>query len=208
LPDAPTWITPDVRAGPKAPALIVGGLAFVVGGYAPDVYALDPATGTVLWNTGLAGSAPPSFGDDQVYFGDVGATVSAVGNGPPPPPPKLTASTIHLTPALPGKPLTASIVVRSGGMPVKGRVNCAGKLAGKALRGDAEIEHRGLESGLYVDPSCRRARQARSGVDHRYPRRVEGEPRVLEGSEVGKSPLATPSEPARPPPGSKTVSRS
>jgi outer membrane protein assembly factor BamB len=55
LPSAPTWITPDVGRGPKAPALIVGKLAFVVGGLVPGIFAVDPSTGTADWSQELGG---------------------------------------------------------------------------------------------------------------------------------------------------------
>jgi hypothetical protein len=89
LPAAPTWLTPDVGRGPKAPALLVGSLAFVVGGFDPDVYVLDAGTGAVLWTTGVGGAAlaPPAFGGDQVYVGDASGALSAIGVGPAPPPP-------------------------------------------------------------------------------------------------------------------------
>jgi outer membrane protein assembly factor BamB len=137
LPDAPTWIAPDIGRGPKAPALIIGRLAFVVGGYVPGVFALDVATGTVLWSTSLAAAAlaPPAFGNGQVYIGDTSGALSAIGVGSTPPPVvKLTPGKVQLTAARAGKPFTASMVVRNGGEPVRGNVGCVGKLAGRALR--------------------------------------------------------------------------
>jgi outer membrane protein assembly factor BamB len=146
LPDAPTWSAPDVGRGPKAPALIIGELAFVVGGYAPGVFALDAATGTVLWSASLAAPAlaPPAFGNGQVYVGDVSGVLYAIGIGPtappppppPPPPPavKLTVGKVRLTAARAGRPFSVSMAVRNGGEPVRGSVRCTGKLAGRALR--------------------------------------------------------------------------
>jgi outer membrane protein assembly factor BamB len=140
LPDAPTWITPDIGRGPKAPALIVGSLAFVVGGFQPGVFALDVGTGEVLWSTSFAAAvlAPPAFGADQVYIGDTSGALSAIGVGPTPPPPpppvELTASKVRLAAARAGKSFTASIVVRNNGAPVKGGVRCSGKLDGRPLR--------------------------------------------------------------------------
>lgn len=140
LPDAPTWTAPDIGRGPKAPALIVGNLAFVVGGYQPGVFALDVTTGAVEWSTSFAAAvlAPPAFGDDQVYIGDTSGALAAIGVGPTPPPPpppvELTAGRGQLTSPRAGKPFTASIVVRNGGEPVRGSVSCSGRLAGRALR--------------------------------------------------------------------------
>ncbi|HST25826.1 MAG TPA: PQQ-binding-like beta-propeller repeat protein, partial [Gaiellaceae bacterium] len=140
LPDEPTWTAPDLGRGPKAPALIVGGIAFVVGGYVPGVFALDAANGAALWSTELpqAVLAPPAFGNDQVYVADTSGVVEAIGVGPAPPPPpppvELTAGKAALTAARAGKPFTVSFLLRNNGDPVEGAVRCSGKLAGDPLR--------------------------------------------------------------------------
>ena len=143
LPSAPTWIAPDVGRGPKAPALFVGDLAFVVGGLVPGIYALDATTGAIAWSQQLGGPvlAPPSFGGDQVYVGDTAGGLFAIGVGPTPPPPPpppppvtLVAGKVTFSSPRAGKLLTATMTVTSGGKAVSGTVGCPGKLAGRPLR--------------------------------------------------------------------------
>jgi len=140
LPDKPTWVAPDVGRGPKAPALVVGDLAFVVGGLVPAIYALDATTGAIAWSQQLGGPvlAPPSFGGDQLYVGDTAGGLSAVGVGPTPTvpdqAPRLTAGRITFAAPRAGRLFTASMAVRAGGKSVAGGVRCAVKLAGHPLR--------------------------------------------------------------------------
>lgn len=146
LPSAPTWITPDIGRGPKAPALIVGPLAFVVGGLVDGIFAFDASTGAVVWSQELGAPvvAPPAFGGDQVYAGDLAGALFGIGVGatpppppappPPPPPVSLTAGKVVLTPALAGRSFTASMVVRNRGARISGSVRCSGKLADRLLR--------------------------------------------------------------------------
>jgi outer membrane protein assembly factor BamB len=146
LPEAPTWVAPGVGRGPKAPALVVGNLAFVVGGLVPGVFVLDATTGALDWSQELGGPvlAPPAFGGDQVYVGDTSGGLSAIGVGPtppplppppppPPPPARLVAGTVVHTPADAGKPFRASMPVRSGGRRVVGAVRCSAKIGGRSL---------------------------------------------------------------------------
>lgn len=146
LPDSPTWVAPDVGRGPKAPALIVGDLAFVVGGLVPGIFALDATTGAIAWSEQLGGQvlAPPSFGGDQVYVGDTGGGLSAIGVGPTPPPPpppappppqvELTVGKVTFRVPHAGKLFAATMAVTRGGKAVVGAVSCPGTISGKGLR--------------------------------------------------------------------------
>ncbi|HZR91577.1 MAG TPA: PQQ-binding-like beta-propeller repeat protein [Gaiellaceae bacterium] len=83
FPDTPTWTTPDIGAGPKAPPLVSGDVLFVVGAEVPALYALDAATGALLWSTSFPGSvfAPPAFAGDEVVAGDTSGDLAAFGIG-------------------------------------------------------------------------------------------------------------------------------
>jgi outer membrane protein assembly factor BamB len=139
LPPAPTWVAPDIGQGPKAPALLVGHVAFIVGGFVPGVFALDAKTGAKLWSQELGGPvfAPPAFGGDQVYIADARGGLFSIGVGPLPPPPppsvRLTTGRLMLTAARAGKPFTASMALKNRGVSVTGGVRCSGKLAGRPL---------------------------------------------------------------------------
>jgi outer membrane protein assembly factor BamB len=172
FPNAPTWTAPDIGRGPKAPALIVGDLAFVVGGYVPGLFILDAGTGAVLWSTSFDGPvlAPPAFGDNQVYIGDTTGTLAAIGIGPPPPPPvKLTAGKVLHTPVRAGRPFAASMIVRSEGKLVRGYVTCAGKLATRTLpasRGASTAN--GRATCTWKIPSGTRGRRFAGSISETY----------------------------------------
>lgn len=145
FPTAPTWVAPGLGRGAKAPAILVGGLAFVVAGFAPGVFALDAATGAIAWSQAFGGStlAPPSFGGGQVYAGDSSGVVSAIGVGPtlpppppappPPPPAALVAGKVVHTRAVAGRSFTASMPVRYAGERVVGTIRCPAKVGGRTV---------------------------------------------------------------------------
>ena len=173
FPNAPTWVSPDVGRGPKAPALIVGDLAFVVGGFDPDVYVLDATSGAVVWTTGMNGAAlaPPAFGDDQVYLGDASGTLTALGIGPAPPPPppptppaRLTVGKLTHTAAHAGKPLAASISVKNHGEPVKAKTVCTAKLADRTLKPEHSLAVTGRASCVWKLPSSAHGKRFRGAI--------------------------------------------
>jgi len=177
LPSAPTWTAPDVGQGPKAPALIVGQLVFVVGGLVPGVFALDAATGTLLWSHELGGPvfAPPAFGGDQVYVGDTRGGLVALGIGPtppspPPPPVKLTAGKVTFATPHAGKLFTVTMAVKSGGKAVSGLVACVGKVAGKTLLVTRHGTVKGRATCAWVVPVTSHGKRFTGSITETYER--------------------------------------
>ncbi len=71
FPSDPTWIA-SAGLGPKPAPLVVGDIAFVPGGRATALYALDVRDGSLLWTGGLDGRSfsSPILADGQVVVGD------------------------------------------------------------------------------------------------------------------------------------------
>jgi hypothetical protein len=71
FPPGPTWIA-NAGLGPKPAPLIVGDLAFVPGGRATALYALDVRDGSLVWTAALDGRSfsSPILADGQVVVGD------------------------------------------------------------------------------------------------------------------------------------------
>ena len=127
---------------------------FVVAAVGPTTYAFPTlpsfsgsySNGQATFSVNRADIGSPSGLSFNVTTGPRGSFDRAPDAGlysyqiviatPPPSPPTLTAGTVQLTSARAGKPFTASMVVTDAdtGAPVKGKVTCTGKLAGKVLR--------------------------------------------------------------------------
>lgn len=69
LVECPLWVTPVDGAAATAPVLGSGGSTLYVGTDAGTVYALDAASGAVLWSTpvGAAVTAPPALAAGVLY---------------------------------------------------------------------------------------------------------------------------------------------